>query len=77
MNLVIYINDNYEEEKALYDLDRKKVIIKGDYYHDKIDYLISGYLMGKDISKDNVKDIYVNDNHDPKLFKELEFYDGE
>ena len=74
MNLVIYINDTHEEEKALYDLDRGKIVLKGDYYHDKIDYLISGYLMGKDIDEDSIEEIYINSYHE--LFEELEFYDG-
>jgi hypothetical protein len=43
MKLVIFANKHYEEEKALMDLDKKEVLLKGDYYHDKIDNVIEGY----------------------------------
>lgn len=72
VNLVIYVNDNFEEEKALYNLDSKQVIVKGDYYHDKIDSVIEGYLLAKCIDSDSVEDIWIDQNHE--MFKELEFY---
>ena len=74
MNVVIYINETYEEEQALYDVDSQKVLLKGDYYHDKISAKISGYLIAKNIEEDEVEDIYIDQNHE--LFKVLEFYDG-
>lgn len=74
MNLVIYINETYEEEKALYDIDRDEVVIKGDYYHDKIDHVIEGYLIAKEIDEDAVEDIWIDQNHE--LFEKLDFYDG-
>jgi hypothetical protein len=74
VNLVVYINNTFEEEKALYDLDERRIIIKGDYYHDKIDHVIEGYLIAKDIDEDEVEDIWIDNNHE--MFEELEFYDG-
>lgn len=74
MNLVIFVNETFEEEKALYDLDKKEVLLKGDYYHDKIDFVIEGYLIAKDVDSDDVEDVWIDQNHE--LFDELEFYDG-
>ena len=74
MNLVIYINETFEEEQAVYDVDNKKVLLKGDYYHDKISAKISGYLTAKDIDEDEVEDIYIDQDHE--MFNVLEFYDG-
>lgn len=72
MNLIIYVNDTFEEEKALYDLDEKEVLLKGDYYHDKIDYKISGYLLALGIDEEDVVEENIDSKHE--LFKELEFY---
>ena len=74
MNLVIYINETYEEEQALYDNDNNKVLLKGDYYHDKISSKISGYLFAKGIDESEVEDVYIDQDH--VLFDALEFYDG-
>jgi hypothetical protein len=74
VKLVIYINDSFEEEKALYDLDNKRVILKGDDYHDKINYIIEGYLFAMEIDKDDVEEVWIDTDHE--LFKELDFYDG-
>ena len=46
MKLLILTNSTFEEEKALYDEERKQLIAHGDYYHDKIDNLIEGIIMG-------------------------------
>lgn len=46
MRLQIAINSTFEEEKALLNLDNKEVIFRGDYYHDKIDEYIQGFLKG-------------------------------
>lgn len=71
-NLVIYTNETFEEEKALYDLDEKKILLNGDCYHNKIDYVIGGYLFALGIDKENVENIYIGSKH--KLFQELDFY---
>lgn len=44
MKLIIYVNRNIEEERALFDLDEKRVLLYGDCYHNNIDYRIDGYL---------------------------------
>lgn len=74
MNLVIYTNETFEEEQALYDVTNKKVLLKGDYYHDKIRSKISGYLFAKEVDEDEVQDIEIDQNHE--LFEVLDFYDG-
>lgn len=71
MDLVIYVNGTFEEEQALYDKEKGKIVMKGDYYHDKIGFKIEGYLEAKDISVD-VEEIFVYPNE--KLFGELGFY---
>jgi len=48
MKLIVYVNDTFEEEKALFNLDDNTVLVKGDYYHDKIDERIEGFLEGLD-----------------------------
>ena len=59
LNLAILVNENNEDEKALVDLDDKRVCISGDYYHDKIDEQIEGFLEGLKFA--NVKYELVND----------------
>ena len=44
--LIIYINETFEEEKALVDLATMKTLEKGDYYHDKINQTIDGFIEG-------------------------------
>lgn len=74
MNLVVYINDNFEDERALFDLDKMKVILMGDYYHDKIDDRIEGYL---EALKDNgiynkeVDSEWIDESHEH--YKLMEF----
>ncbi|QJI52421.1 hypothetical protein [Psychrobacillus phage Perkons] len=72
MNFIIYINDTFEEEKALYDLDKKEVILKGDYYHDKIDYQIMGYLLALEVDKEDIAEDIIDSTH--VMFDKLEFY---
>lgn len=72
-NLIIYVNKHYEEEKALYDLETNEILLKGDYYHNKIDYLIKGYLLALNIDEDEVLDEWMDRTH--KLFDYLDFYD--
>jgi DNA-binding LacI/PurR family transcriptional regulator len=58
MELIIYVNEKFEDERALFDLDKKKIILKGDYYHDKISEKIEGYL--KALKDHNIYDEEVN-----------------
>lgn len=71
MDLVIYVNGTFEEEQALYDKEKGKIVMKGDYYHDKISLKIESYLEAKDISVD-VEEICVYPSEN--LFDELGFY---
>lgn len=48
MKLIVYVNDTFEEEKALFNLEDNIALVKGDYYHDKIDERIEGFLEGLD-----------------------------
>ncbi|AID17869.1 transcriptional regulator [Bacillus phage JBP901] len=78
MKLVIFENATHEEEKALVDLDTGEEILNGDYYHDKIDYRIEGYLAAlKDhgIYTDEVPTEEVGKKHE--YFAKLRFYDGD
>ncbi|BEU14623.1 hypothetical protein [Bacillus phage CM1] len=78
MNLVIFENATHEEEKALVNLDTGKAILNGDYYHDKIDYRIEGYLEAlKDygIHTEEVPTEEIGKKHE--YFAKLNFYDGD
>lgn len=72
-SLVIYINGHYEEEMALYDLENNEVILKGDYYHEKISFVIEGYLYALGLKEDeDVPREYIDKTHE--LFETLDFY---
>jgi hypothetical protein len=73
MNLIIYINEHFEDERALFDLDNNKILLMGDYYHDKIDAKIEGYLLALDIDEDDVAEEWIDKTH--KHFKQLGFYE--
>jgi hypothetical protein len=75
VNLIIYTNEHFEEEKALFDLDSKEIVLKGDYYHDKIDFLIEGYLHALkkfEIYNKEVDEVNIDSKHD--LYDSLDFY---
>jgi len=74
MNLTILINDTYEEEKALYDEEKKIIIAKGDYYHDKINEHIDGIIAGIIYCGIEVKVNRKTIKPKDKLFKACEFY---
>lgn len=77
MKLIIYINENFEEERALFDLDSGVEILKGDYYHDKIDETIGGYLKALkdfDIYKADVEQELIDESH--ALYIKLNFCGG-
>lgn len=72
-SLVIYINEHYEEEMALYDLENEEVILKGDYYHEKISFVIEGYLYALGLKEDeDVPMEHIDKTHE--LFETLDFY---
>jgi hypothetical protein len=67
MKLVVYVNEDFEDQRALFDLERKKTLLVGDFYHDKIDEKIDGYLQAlKDfeIYKEEVEYIWINPEHE-------------
>lgn len=51
MRLQVLINSTFESEKALINVDTKKILLKGDYYHNQISELIEGFLMCLDYLK--------------------------
>jgi len=74
MKLQIVVNSTFEEEKALINIDTKQVLAHGDYYHDKIDEYIGGFLSG--LSFANVQYELLDDicaNPDTELFTICEF----
>lgn len=78
MHLIVYRNGHFEEEKALYNKTTKSVIIKGDYYHDKIDYFIEGYVSALNefgIYTDEVEEKEIYSDH--FMYGVLEFYNDE
>jgi hypothetical protein len=67
MNLIIYVNDNFEDERTLFDLDKNKLILNGDDYHDKIDERIDGYLealVDFDIYTKDVPSEWIEEDHE-------------
>lgn len=77
MNLVIYTNaHNEEDQQVLYDLIAQAIILQGDYYHDKINCLIDGYVMALNdwnLYAGEPERISINKNHE--LFKKFDFDD--
>lgn len=75
MKLVIYVNEHAEDERALFDKNEGKIIMKGDYYHDKIDQRIEGYLEALSdfsIYKEEVGAEYIDESHE--LYEKIGFY---
>ncbi|HHT7008931.1 MULTISPECIES: hypothetical protein [Bacillus] len=71
-NLVIYTNKYFkDDEKALFDVDTETVLLTGDYYHDKIDFKIEGYLLALNINKDDVPTEEIDNSH--KYFEKFNF----
>jgi hypothetical protein len=75
MKLVVYVNDEFEDEKALFDLDTKEVLVKGDQYHDSISGRIAGYIEALDdfdIYSEEIKREYIDSDHEH--YKLIGFY---
>lgn len=74
-----YVNRTFAEEMVLVEvLDNKvnKIVMKGDYYHDKIIERIIGFYEGLyycAIEHKIEETEYINPNH--KLFKKFNFCD--
>lgn len=76
MNLIIYVNSVFDEEKALFDLDSEKIILRGDEYHNKIYARIEGYLKALKefgVYEKEVPSQYIELSH--KHFKQIDFYE--
>lgn len=78
MKLQIVINETYEEENALVNIEDNTVLAKGDYYHDKISEYIEGFLSGLDFAKLDYEleevDLYATP--DMEIFNICGFYNG-
>ena len=75
INLIHYYNDEFDEEEALYNADTKELIIKGDYYHDKISEYIKGILHGLTIAGVNYNITATTLTAKDEMFKTLKFYE--
>lgn len=76
MKLKIVVNNICQEELALVDINNKKVLIKGDYYHDKIKEYINGYLKGladSGIHYELLGRIYADNENNKELFELCKF----
>lgn len=77
LNLVTYVNAEFEDEKALVLKigSETKVLVKGDYYHNKIEERIGGFLDGLNFAGVEYgfdsSDIYIN--HKDKLYSVIGF----
>lgn|GEM_PF-2409617 len=74
LDLMICINGTFEEEKALINKENDEILCKGDYYHDKIDEKIEGFIKGLNYCG---YEVIVNEetiNPDNELFDSLEFW---
>lgn len=77
IKFIKFINGTLEDEAALYDVDNNEIVIKGDYYHnriyDKIDGIIQGIeYVGIEVAVEE-KIIYP----DNEMFNVLDFYEEE
>ena len=73
MKLIIYINENFEENKSLVDLDANEVILSGDHYHDKIDYRIEGYVGA--LNDHKIYDVDSEDIPEETIGPDHKYYD--
>jgi len=75
MKLVIYGNENFEDERALFDLENEEILIHGNYDDDKISPRIEGYLQALEdhnIYTNKVPFEWIDSNH--KHHKIIGFY---
>ena len=74
MELIVYTNSTFTEQQAL-SVDGA-VVLKGDYYHDKITDKINGFIACLDCLKIpfTLSDIYLCPTDD--LFAQIEFYNN-
>lgn len=79
MKLKVFENGVYSEiEKALVNMDTKEIIMSGDYYHDKIDEHMEGFLMGLKYAKvkyELLEPEVIIPEHE--MFNKCDFYNEE
>lgn len=77
LKFIRYTNKENEDQKALYDIQREYVVMSGDYYHDKINERIMGFLNALDylFTEDEVeiRQDFIDRTH--PLFYKLDFQD--
>jgi len=74
LNLLVCYNGTFEDEKALLNKDTNEVLCKGDYYHDKINEYIEGFISGLEYCGYEVEKDTIIINPDNELFDKLDFY---
>ncbi len=75
MRLQVIYNDESDSEKALLNVDTGKVVLKGDYYHDKIMSQIDGFVSALkylNIEYEMLSDKHIDRYHE--LFDNMGFY---
>lgn len=75
MNLIVYVNEVFEDERALFDLVNEKTLLKGDEHHDSISEKIEGYIEALNdfnIYNDEVKTKWIDESH--KHHRQIDFY---
>ena len=77
LNLVTYVNAELEDEKALVNRinGEIEVLVKGDYYHDKIFEKIEGFLEGLDYARVeyDFDDCNICIDHNDELYDTMGF----
>lgn len=72
-----YINKDFEEQMAIAEIcedDTPNIIMTGDYYHDKTEAKIEGFLIGVRFSDEDsytIETEYISEGHE--LYNELQF----
>lgn len=78
LRLIKVYNATYEEEECLYDLTNDRVLLEGDYYHDKISYKIDAYIKAlEDFEIDFELEDYEGLLPSNPLFEIIGFYNDE
>lgn len=74
MKLIIFINSTMEDEQALVNSENNEILLKGDYYHDKIDAQIQGFIEGLKFAEVDfiIEEKIINPGSD--MFEKLEFH---
>lgn len=70
-----YINGTFDEEMAL--VIDNKVVLNGDYYHDKISETISGFIQGLEYCGHEVEVEEMTIHPDDPMFDTIGFYNEE